>query len=109
MINTTQNGVRSVKIADIDNDGDNDNVVMINQASGTDEIVWYSNEDGIGSIWTAFSIDSSSTEPREVTIGDFDLDSNVDIAAITHEAADISGIAYITDVDKEEVEKILTS
>jgi len=30
-----------------------------------------------------------------------------DIAALTHEAADISGITYIMDVDKEEVEKIL--
>lgn len=32
-----------------------------------------------------------------------------DIAAITPECADISGITYITDVDKEEVEKILAS
>ena len=33
--------------------------------------------------------------------------SRDDIAALTHEAADISGIKYITDVDKEEVEDIL--
>jgi len=33
--------------------------------------------------------------------------SRDDIAALTHEAADISGIQYITDVDKEEVEGIL--
>jgi glutamate synthase domain-containing protein 2 len=33
--------------------------------------------------------------------------SRDDIAALTHEAADISGIQYITDVDKEEVEEIL--
>lgn len=32
-----------------------------------------------------------------------------DIAALTHEAADVSGITYITDVDKDEVEKILAS
>jgi len=32
-----------------------------------------------------------------------------DIAALTQDAANISGIAYITDVDKEEVEKILGS
>ncbi len=32
-----------------------------------------------------------------------------DIAALTHEASDISGISYIMDVDKEEAEKILTS
>lgn len=32
-----------------------------------------------------------------------------DIAALTREAADISGITYIKDVDKEEVEKILAS
>ena len=30
-----------------------------------------------------------------------------DIAALTKEAADISGIPYILDVDKDEVEKIL--
>jgi hypothetical protein len=33
--------------------------------------------------------------------------SRDDLAALTHEAADISGIQYITDVDKEEVEGIL--
>ncbi len=32
-----------------------------------------------------------------------------DIAALTKEASDISGIPYVTDVDKEEVEKILNS
>jgi glutamate synthase domain-containing protein 2 len=32
-----------------------------------------------------------------------------DIASLTREAADISGIPYITDVDKEEAEKILNS
>jgi len=35
-----------------------------------------------------------------------DLLSRDDIAALTHEAADISGIRYIMDVDKEEVEDI---
>jgi len=33
--------------------------------------------------------------------------SRNDIAALTHQAADISGIQYITDADKEEVEEIL--
>lgn len=32
-----------------------------------------------------------------------------DIASLTHDAAYISGIPYVTDVDKEEVEKILNS
>jgi len=32
-----------------------------------------------------------------------------DIAALTQDAANISGIPYITDVDKEEVDKILNS
>ena len=35
--------------------------------------------------------------------------SRDDIAALTQEAANVSGIPYITDVDKEEVEKILNS
>jgi hypothetical protein len=39
----------------------------------------------------------------------FNLDyiSRDDIAAITHDVADISGIPFITDVDKAEVQKIL--
>jgi hypothetical protein len=39
----------------------------------------------------------------------FTLDyiSRDDIAAVTKEAADISGIPFITDVDKDEVQKIL--
>ena len=32
-----------------------------------------------------------------------------DLASLTHEASDISGIQYIMDVDKQEVEKILTN
>ena len=32
-----------------------------------------------------------------------------DIASLTQEAAHISGIPYITDIDKEEVENILNS
>jgi len=36
------------------------------------------------------------------------IDRN-DIAALTHEAADITGIKYIMDVDKEEAEEILNS
>ncbi len=32
-----------------------------------------------------------------------------DIASLTHDAANISGISYVTDVDKEEVEAILNS
>ena len=32
-----------------------------------------------------------------------------DIASLTQEVANISGIPYVTDVDKEEVEKILNS
>ncbi len=35
--------------------------------------------------------------------------SRDDIAAITKEAAEISGIPYVMDVDKEEAEKILDS
>ncbi len=31
-----------------------------------------------------------------------------DLAALTREAAEISGIRYLTDVDKEEIEQILT-
>jgi len=33
--------------------------------------------------------------------------SREDIASLTHEAADISGIRYIMEVDKEEVDEIL--
>ena len=41
----------------------------------------------------------------------FNLDLMVrdDLAALTHEAADISGLKYIMDVDKEEAEKILNA
>jgi len=41
----------------------------------------------------------------------FTLDyiSRDDIAALTQDAANISGIPYITEVDKEEVDKILKS
>ena len=35
--------------------------------------------------------------------------SRDDIAALTKESADISGIPYITDVDDKEVNKILNS
>ena len=87
VMNTTQDGVRFVKLADMDNDNDYDAVTIINQVSGTDEIVWYCNEDSIGGSWTAYSVDSSITDPYAVTIGDFDLDSNVDIATIAQSSS----------------------
>ncbi|MBL7093963.1 FMN-binding glutamate synthase family protein [candidate division KSB1 bacterium] len=46
------------------------------------------------------------TGNRKFTLAHVERD---DIAALTRECADISGITYITDVDKEEVEKILAS
>src|SRR4030042_4325658 len=41
---------------------------------------------------------------RKFSLGYIDRD---DLAALTKEAADISGIPFITDVDKDEVRKIL--
>jgi hypothetical protein len=35
--------------------------------------------------------------------------SRDDIASLTHDAANISGIPFVTEIDKEEVENILNS
>jgi hypothetical protein len=43
---------------------------------------------------------------RKFTLGYIGRD---DIAALTKDAASLSGISYVLDVDKEEVEKILKS
>jgi len=46
------------------------------------------------------------TGNRKFTLDHIERD---DIASLTKEVADISGITYVMDVDQEEVEKILES
>ncbi len=82
IIEKTIPGTRRIYVFDIDSDGDNDTAVVANQASGTDYVYWFSNDDGKGEAWSTYSIDSTIVDPFSLSIGDLDNDNNPDIVVI---------------------------
>ncbi len=68
---------------DIDDDGDTDIVGSSTGASsGNWEVVWWSNDDGNGTAWTKYYVDSYTTATRAIQPTDVDGDSDYDILGI---------------------------
>lgn len=71
-----------VKIADLDNDGDNDVIVS---STGSDGVIWFENT-GTGTSWETVTsghrIDNNNkiTSARNIDIGDIDNDGDIDVA-----------------------------
>lgn len=73
---------RSICVADIDGDGDNDTIASAAPNVGTDQILWYSNDDGNGTSWTQYLINTTLSDPSSLAVDDIDGDSNPDLAVI---------------------------
>jgi hypothetical protein len=82
MINQTIIGARGLYIGDMDGDGDNDTAVTVIPTSGTDQIFWFSNDNGIGTVWNRYLINDTLSDPFAVVIADIDNDLNPDLAVI---------------------------
>ena len=72
---TNANGVRTIYVADIDNDGDLDIVAGL---FGNKAITWYENN-GAASSWTTHTVDTNSDGVVGVHVADLDADGYLDI------------------------------
>ena len=72
---TNANGVRTIYVADIDNDGDLDIVAGL---FGNKAITWYENN-GAASSWTTHTVDTNSNGVVGVHVADLDADGYLDI------------------------------
>ena len=77
-IATNAQGVRCVFVADIDNDGDMD---IVSANYGNDKVVWYENNNGDGSSWSAANIDTGVNNPQGVFVADIDNDGDMDVVS----------------------------
>jgi hypothetical protein len=82
VINKTTNGARNIFIADMDGDGDNDTVCSTQSWTASDEIAWFSNDNGIGTSWSKYLINNTVADPFAVAVGDIDNDTNPDIGVL---------------------------
>ncbi len=74
----TGNGPHYVWLADLDNDGDLDIILVLIDAGA---VVWWENTDGLGGDWRRHSIDYTMNRPNYVDTADIDNDGDLDIAA----------------------------
>ena len=69
-------GARSVYAADVDGDG---NLDVLGAASEADEIAWWKNTAGDGSVWTEHVVDDAFNGAKSVYAADVDGDGDVDV------------------------------
>lgn len=79
-------GATSVCIVDINNDGFFD---VLGAAEDADDVTWWENVNGSGTSWTEHLVDGNVNGVKSVTFGDFNADSNIDIAAAAAYSDDV--------------------
>ncbi len=87
LIGTSTNPCHGLPV-DFDQDGDID--VLVSDGSSGD-VDWWENQDGVGSAWTAHTIDSSLGTNFGVAAGDLDGDGDLEVVAAAY-----SGGAVVT-------------
>jgi hypothetical protein len=80
-------GAKSVRVADLDKDGDND---VIGACLYGDDITWWRNDGGDPIQWTEFNIDSMFDGAHRVQAVDIDEDQDQDILAVGYLANEIA-------------------
>jgi hypothetical protein len=80
-------GAYSVYAADVDGDGDMD---VLGTAYYADEITWWENKNGDGSVWTEHAIDGSFDGANAVYAADVDGDGDLDVLGAARDANDIA-------------------
>jgi hypothetical protein len=75
------NGAKSVRVADLDNDGDND---VVGACLYGNQVTWWRNDGGDSIQWTEFTIDSNFVGAHRVQTIDLDGDQDQDILAVAY-------------------------
>ncbi len=81
------NGAISVYATDVDGDGDAD---VLGAANYADDITWWENTDGIGTVWTEHTVDGDFNGAISVYATDVDGDGDTDVLGAALDAADIT-------------------
>ncbi|MCD4707243.1 MAG: T9SS type A sorting domain-containing protein [Candidatus Sabulitectum sp.] len=81
------NGAHSVYATDVDGDGDTD---VLGAAYLDDDIIWWENTDGTGTVWTEHSVDGNFDGARSVYATDVDGDGDTDVLGAALRADDIT-------------------
>ncbi len=77
----------SVYAADVDGDGDMD---VLGVADSADDITWWENTAGDGTVWIEHTVDGDFDGARSVYAADVDGDGNMDILGAARNADDIT-------------------
>ena len=93
------NGSTAMAIADIDNDGDNDIICSSRDSSGSDDILWVPNFDGLGDFDLAQIVSTGRNYITSIYATDFDNDGDIDLLSSSQYGRNIVwhenlGIAY---------------
>ena len=80
-IGNAADGAKSVRVADLDNDGDND---VVGASIFDNEITWWRNDGGEPIQWTEFTIDYNFYGAHRVQTIDIDEDGDQDILAAAY-------------------------
>jgi PKD repeat protein len=86
-VDNTFDGAQSVHTADVDGDGDID---VLGAASIDDDITWWENTSGDGSIWAEHTIDDTFDVAISVSAFDIDKDGDIDVLGAAMVAGDIT-------------------
>jgi len=78
VITASFNGAYAATPADIDADGDWD---ILAAAQVADDVTWFENVNGIGTMWTTRTVDGNFDGARSAVAGDIDGDGDLDITA----------------------------
>ncbi len=77
-VDNAVNGAFGVEAADLDMDGDMD---ILGVAASTNQVAWWENTAGNGSVWNKVTIDGSFGGARSLTTADVDGDGDLDVLA----------------------------
>lgn len=99
-VDGSYDGARSVASVDIDGDGDAD---ILGAADFIDDITWWENTDGAGTVWTEHTVDGEYDGAGHVSYADFNGDGHMDVLASSYypgyvtwwENSDGTGTAWI--------------
>jgi hypothetical protein len=83
---TAFEGASSAEAADIDGDGDID---VLAAASTIDNVTWFENGDGAGTVWIAHIVSGSFDDAGSVAAADIDGDGDLDAAGAAWAAGDV--------------------
>ena len=76
-------GAYDVRAADVDGDGDMD---VLGAANVADDVTWWENSLGDGSVWTEHLVDGGVNGAVSVHAGDIDGDGDMDVAGVAENA-----------------------